>query len=110
MESFFHTINVKLIYGNVFETRSQARCCIFEYNEVFYNRIRILSIIGYNRTGEYEKREKLHNLASVLPGEDQWSRIELKGLSYPTLKSQWRQSLLSLLDAQPDYVIKQARG
>ena len=55
MESFFHTLKVELIYGNVFETRAQARRCIFEYIEVFYNRSRIHSAIGYNSPEEYEK-------------------------------------------------------
>ena len=55
MESFFHTIKVELVYGNVFETRMQARRCIFEYIEVFYNRIRIHSAIGYNSPENYEK-------------------------------------------------------
>ncbi len=59
MESFFHTLKVELIYGNVFETRSQARRCIFEYIEVFYNRIRIHSAIGYNSPEEYEKLRKV---------------------------------------------------
>ena len=58
MESFFHTLEVELIYGNVFETRSQARRCIVEYVEVFYNRIRIHSAIGYNSPEEYEKQRK----------------------------------------------------
>ena len=59
LESFFHTLKVELIYGNVFETRAQARRCIFEYIEVFYNRIRIHSAIGYNCPEEYEKQRKV---------------------------------------------------
>ena len=60
MESFFRTLKVELIYGNVFETRFQARRCIFEYIEVFYNRIRIHSAICYNSPDEYKK---LRNVA-----------------------------------------------
>ena len=59
MESFFHTLKVELIYGNVFETRAQARRCIFEYIEVFYNKIRIHSAIGYNSPEDYEKLLKV---------------------------------------------------
>ncbi len=59
MESFFHTLKVELVYGNAFETRSQARRCIFEYIEVFYNRISIHSAIGYNSPEEYEKLKKV---------------------------------------------------
>ena len=59
MESFFRTLKVELIYGNVFETRFQARRCIFEYIEVFYNRIRTHSAIDYNSPEEYEKQRKV---------------------------------------------------
>jgi putative transposase len=59
MESFFHTLKVELVYGNIFETRAQARRCIFEYIEVFYNRIRSHSAIGYNCPEEYEKQRKV---------------------------------------------------
>ncbi len=58
MESFFHTLKVELIYDNIFETRMQARRCIFEYIEVFYNRIRTHSSIGYKSPEDYEKRRK----------------------------------------------------
>lgn len=58
MESFFHTLKVELIYDNIFETRMQARRCIFEYIEVFYNRIRAHSVIGYNSPEDYEKQRK----------------------------------------------------
>lgn len=59
MESFFHTLKVELIYGNVYEARMQARRCIFEYIEVFYNRIRTHSAIGYNSPEDYEKLRKV---------------------------------------------------
>lgn len=58
MESFFHTLKVELVYHCSFETRSQARRSIFEYIEVFYNRIRIHSAIGYNSPEEYENQRK----------------------------------------------------
>lgn len=59
MESFFHTLKVELVHGNVFETRAHARRCIFEYVEVFYNRIRTHSAIGYNSPEEYEKQRNV---------------------------------------------------
>jgi putative transposase len=58
MESFFHTLKVELIYDDVFETRLQARRCIFEYIEVFYNRIRTHSAMGYYSPEDYEKLRK----------------------------------------------------
>ncbi len=59
MESFFHTLKVELVYNTKFKSRSQARRSIFEYIEVFYNRIRLHSAIGYNSPEEYEKERRV---------------------------------------------------
>lgn len=48
IESFHSTIKKELVYLNKFETRAQARKEIFEYIEIFYNRQRIHSSIGYS--------------------------------------------------------------
>lgn len=65
MESFFHTLKVELVYHCTFDTRSQARRSIFEYIEVFYNRIRIHSAIGYKSPENMKIKEKWLNLVSV---------------------------------------------
>ncbi|WP_274428818.1 IS3 family transposase, partial [Desulfolucanica intricata] len=59
MESFFGTLKTELIYGNRFKTRAEARQAIFEYIEVFYNRIRLHSSLGYMSPLEYEQAFKL---------------------------------------------------
>lgn len=58
MESFFGTLKRELIYGNRFRTRAEARQAIFEYIEVFYNRIRLHSALGYMSPLEYEQAYK----------------------------------------------------
>lgn len=40
MESFFGTLNTESLHHYRFATREQARQVVFEYIEVFYNRIR----------------------------------------------------------------------
>ena len=55
MESFYHTLKVELIYQKTYETRRQARREIFEYIEIFYNRERLHSSLGYYSPEEYEK-------------------------------------------------------
>ena len=55
MESFYHTLKVELIYQKTYETRGQARRDIFEYIEIFYNRERLHSTLGYCSPEEYEK-------------------------------------------------------
>jgi transposase InsO family protein len=59
IESFFHTLKVELINNRKYATRSEARKEIFEYIEVFYNRIRLHSGIGYISPEIYEKRSSV---------------------------------------------------
>jgi len=46
-ESFFATLKTELVYKSNWATRSQARAAIFEYLEIFYNRCRLHSSLGY---------------------------------------------------------------
>ena len=47
MESFFDTLKTELIGERVFEDINEARSTIFEWIEVFYNRKRMHSALGY---------------------------------------------------------------
>jgi putative transposase len=47
MESFWATLKTELIHQSHYATREQARAAIFEYIEVFYNRKRLHSALGY---------------------------------------------------------------
>jgi transposase InsO family protein len=55
MESFFASLKKELTHGEVFATRAEARASIFEYIEVFYNRVRRHSSLGYKSPIEYER-------------------------------------------------------
>jgi putative transposase len=54
MESFFGTLKTELVYQEQYATRAQARLSIFEYIEVFYNRQRRHSAIGYQSPEAFE--------------------------------------------------------
>jgi putative transposase len=54
MESFFGTLKTELVYHEQYQTRAQARLSIFEYIEVFYNRKRRHSAIGYQSPESFE--------------------------------------------------------
>lgn len=54
MESFFHTLKTEMVYFERFQTRQEARMKIFEYIEIFYNRKRSHSSIGYCSPAEFE--------------------------------------------------------
>ncbi|WP_269078036.1 IS3 family transposase [Alicyclobacillus acidoterrestris] len=56
IESFHSIIKRELVYLEKFKTREQAIQRIFEYIEVWYNRERIHSSIGYLTPVEYEKK------------------------------------------------------
>ena len=53
-ESFFKTIKTELIYHCNYQTREEASQSIFEYIEVFYNRKRLHSSIGYMSPMQFE--------------------------------------------------------
>lgn len=55
MESFFASLKKELTRGEVFATREGARASIFEYIEVFFNRTRRHSSLGYMSPAEYER-------------------------------------------------------
>jgi transposase InsO family protein len=55
MESFFASLKKELTRGEIFATREEARASIFEYIEVFFNRIRRHSSLGYMSPAEYER-------------------------------------------------------
>ncbi len=45
-ESFFHSLKVELIYTERYATRESAKQSVFQYIEVYYNRVRRHSFIG----------------------------------------------------------------
>jgi transposase InsO family protein len=59
-ESFWSTLKEELIYRHPWPTRARARNAIFEYIEVFYNRQRLHSALGYLSPAEYEARGSGH--------------------------------------------------
>ena len=53
-ESFFSTLKTELIYRAAIPTVAAARSAVFEYIEVFYNRQRLHSTLGYQSPFAYE--------------------------------------------------------
>lgn len=54
MESFWGTLKAELMLGRRFKTRAEAHLAIFEYVEVFYNRLRLHSALGYQSPVDFE--------------------------------------------------------
>jgi len=57
-ESFFHTLKTELVYFENYQTRELAKQSIFEYIEVFYNRQRKHSFLGYKTPVQFAELNK----------------------------------------------------
>jgi putative transposase len=55
-ESFFATLKTECVYSRRFATRREAREAIFDFIEVFYNRRRRHSTLGYVSPMEFEMK------------------------------------------------------
>ena len=58
-ESFFHSLKTELIFFENYATRASARSSIFDYVEIFYNRERRHSTIGYLTPVAFESLAKV---------------------------------------------------
>jgi putative transposase len=64
VESFFSSLKLELVYTTDFATHEQARTALFEYIEVFYNRQRRHSSLGYVSPVDFELAALPQKLAS----------------------------------------------
>jgi transposase InsO family protein len=55
-ESFFGTLKTELVDHEDYRTKEEARRSLFQYIEIFYNRRRRHSYLGYISPAEYEAR------------------------------------------------------
>lgn len=64
-ESFFHTLKGHIVHGSVFKTRKEANKDLFEYIEIYYNRIRRHSANGWISPEAFEQEylKKIEGIA-----------------------------------------------
>jgi putative transposase len=55
VESFFGRMKCEIAGSAMFDSKAEARAEIFEYLEVFYNRVRLHSSLGYVSPAEFER-------------------------------------------------------
>lgn len=58
-ESFFHTLKVEETHRRDYKTMDEARNQLFEYIEIFYNRIRMHSALNYKSPEEYLRAQSV---------------------------------------------------
>jgi hypothetical protein len=68
-ENFFGTLKREQIYHCQYRTRAEATQEIFEYMEVFYNRQRRHSTLGYDSPAEFERGRQWLNQVSTELGK-----------------------------------------
>jgi transposase InsO family protein len=56
VESFFKTVKAEMQNDACFKSREEARAQLFEYIEVFYNRQRLHSTLGYQSPAQFENQ------------------------------------------------------
>jgi len=61
VESFFATLKTELVTGADWPTREAARAAVFEYLEIWYNRCRLHSSLGYLTPMAYELMQTTKN-------------------------------------------------
>ena len=57
-ESFFGALKSELVYNHTFKTRKEAEMSIFEYVEIFFNKKRLHSTLGYLTPEEKEQKDR----------------------------------------------------
>jgi putative transposase len=69
MESFWSSLKRELVHRVRFATRAEARAAVFEWIEIFYNRERLHSALGYKPPVDFEtqlERPRLNALTRHL--------------------------------------------
>ena len=56
MEGFWSSLKRELVYRRTFATHAEARAAIFEWIEVFYNRERLHSALGFQSPVDFENQ------------------------------------------------------
>jgi transposase InsO family protein len=65
-ESFFATLKKELVHRRSWPTRRELETAVFEYVEIFYNRHRRHSTLGYLSLAQYENRMEMEKINKEL--------------------------------------------
>ena len=60
MESFFSSLKKEKTRGKIYNTREELKAEIFDYIEVFYNRVRRHSYLNYLNPVQFEQQQFGH--------------------------------------------------
>jgi transposase InsO family protein len=57
IESFWSSLKYELVYHHRFATLTEARTAVFDYIEIFYNRLRLHSSLAYHTPISFESKQ-----------------------------------------------------
>lgn len=63
-ESFFKTLKAEEVYRKTYQTRKEAEMALFHFIEIWYNRKRLHSSLGYRTPEEYNKEYYISKMAA----------------------------------------------
>lgn len=66
-ESFFSSLDTELLWNNPLKSRAEGRLDVFKYIEVFYNRSRLHSSLGYVSPRQFEQSHEEAKVQSSSP-------------------------------------------
>ena len=67
MESFWHSLKVEEMHGRGFETREEAKRCVFGYIEGFYNTTRMHSSLNWQSPRAFRRAFEAQHLEATMP-------------------------------------------
>jgi len=102
MESVFHTLKTELVMHCDYQTRDDARVSLFDYMEVFYNRQRRHSSIGYEAPLQFEA---IHRVVRCPPFVGKTKRGLICDGRSSTLNSPPRFSIADTAAREPDIAL-----
>jgi len=89
VESFLHTLKTEHVHHQRYRTREEARQDIFEWIEVFYNRVRRHSTLGYRSPPSSKRWRRALNPVSVKSGK-------IKALTARDMQDHYASSVVSI--------------
>jgi len=93
MESWYHSLKVEAVHGERFMTRAEAKQQVFDYIEVYYNRKRLHSKLGYLSPEAFELKNVAQQCVCEKRARSMGYRNRLHYSNLPGKPEFWKKKL-----------------